>query len=162
MSRRNIIITDDDRKRLEHLLASDFTEAIRSKSYLRDLRAELQRAKIVTSAEVPGDVITMESTVRLRDVDTGEVETYTLVYPDQANIAESKLSILAPIGTAILGYRVGDVVRWRVPSGRRRLRVEEVEYQPEREGDSFGGRNADCLSLARLAPRRATVASAST
>ena len=160
MSRRNIIITDDDRRRLEHLLASDFTEAIRSKSYLTDLRAELQRAKIVNSAEVPGDVITMESTVRLRDVDTGEVETYTLVYPDQANIAESKLSILAPIGTAILGYRVGDVVRWRVPSGRRKLSVEEVEYQPEREGDSFRGGNAECLSPSRLTSRAATLASA--
>ena len=134
MPRRNIIITDSDRRRLEHLLASEFAAAINPKTYLADLQAELQRAKIVDSAEVPGDVITMESTVRLIDVDTGEEETYTLVYPSQANIAASKLSILAPIGTAILGYRVGDVVHWRVPSGKRHLRVEEVLYQPEREG----------------------------
>ena len=132
MSRRKIIITNSDRRRLEHLLASEFTEAILPKSYLTDLRTELQRAKIVDSEEVPSDVITMDSTVRLRDLDTDEVETYTLVYPNQANIAENKLSILAPIGTAILGYRLDDVIRWRVPSGRRRLRVEEVVYQPER------------------------------
>jgi len=132
MSRRTIIITNSDRRRLEHLLASEFTEAILPKSYLTDLRTELQRAKIVDSEEVPSDVITMDSTVRLRDLDTDEVETYTLVYPNQANIAENKLSILAPIGTAILGYRLDDVIRWRVPSGRRRLRVEEVVYQPER------------------------------
>ncbi|HRX77413.1 MAG TPA: nucleoside diphosphate kinase regulator [Pirellulaceae bacterium] len=132
MSRRTIIITNSDRRRLEHLLASEFTEAILPKSYLTDLRTELQRAKIVDSEEVPSDVITMDSTVRLRDLDTDEVETYTLVYPNQANIAENKLSILAPIGTAILGYRLGDVIRWRVPSGKRRLRVEEVVYQPER------------------------------
>ena len=132
MSRRTIIITNSDRRRLEHLLASEFTEAILPKSYLTDLRTELQRAKIVDSEDVPSDVITMDSTVRLRDLDTDEVETYTLVYPNQANIAENKLSILAPIGTAILGYRLGDVIRWRVPSGKRRLRVEEIVYQPER------------------------------
>jgi regulator of nucleoside diphosphate kinase len=134
VSRRNIFITNSDRHRLELLLASEFAEAINPKTYLADLRAELHRAKIVNSVDVPDDVVTMDSTVRLSDLDTGEVETYTLVYPDQANIAENKLSILAPIGTAILGYRVGDVVRWRVPSGKRRLQVEEVLYQPEREG----------------------------
>ncbi len=134
MSRRNIMITNSDRRRLEYLLTSEFAEAIQPKSYLTDLHAELQRATIVDSTDVPADVITMESTVRLLDLDTGEVDTYTLVYPDRANIAENKLSILAPIGTAILGYRLGDVVHWRVPSGRRRLRIEEVLYQPEREG----------------------------
>lgn len=133
MSRRKIIITNSDLRRLQYLLESEFAAAIDPKKYLTDLQAELQRARIVDSAEVPGDVVTMDSTVRLRDLDSGEVETYTLVYPEQASIAESKLSILAPIGTAVLGYRVGEVVRWRVPSGRRRLQVEEVLYQPERE-----------------------------
>lgn len=134
MSRRNIVITKSDLRRLEHLLESEFAQAIDPKTYLGDLQAELQRAKIVASADVPHDVITMNSTVRLLDLDTGEVETYTLVYPHQANIAEHKLSILAPIGTALLGYRVGDIVRWRVPSGRRRLQIEDVLYQPERAG----------------------------
>ena len=76
----------------------------------------------------------MNSTVVLRDLDTGEVETYTLVYPNHADIARNRLSVLAPVGTAILGYHVGDVVRWRVPAGVRRLRVEEVLFQPERVG----------------------------
>jgi regulator of nucleoside diphosphate kinase len=134
MSRRTITITSSDHQRLEKLLASEFTEAIESKSYLTDLEAELLRAQIVESADVPNDVVTMGSTVRLRDVDTDEVEIYTLVYPHEAKIADGKLSILAPIGTAILGYRVGDVVTWRVPSGQRRLQVDEVLYQPEREG----------------------------
>jgi regulator of nucleoside diphosphate kinase len=74
----------------------------------------------------------MNSTVRLRDLDTGEEETYTLVYPAQANVEENRISVLAPVGTAIIGYRVGDAVTWRVPGGRVRLRVEEVLYQPER------------------------------
>lgn len=134
MSRQNIIITDSDRRRLQHLLEREVAAATDLQTYLADLQIELQRAPCVTPAEVPDDVITMDSTVSLRDLDSGEDETYTLVYPDQANIAENKLSILAPIGTAILGYRVGDIVRWRVPSGRCRLQVEEVLYQPEREG----------------------------
>lgn len=133
MSTHKIIITESDRRRLTHLLTSDLIAAIQSKSYLTDLRTELQRAEIVDAADVPADVITMNSTVSLRDLDTGELETYTLVFPHEANIANSKLSILAPIGTAILGYRVGDVVEWRVPNGSRHLRIEEVLYQPERE-----------------------------
>lgn len=99
MSTHKIIITESDRRRLTHLLTSDLTAAIQSKSYLTDLRTELQRAEIVDAADVPADVITMNSTVSLRDLDTGELETYTLVFPHEANIANSKLSILAPIGT---------------------------------------------------------------
>lgn len=134
MSKRKIIITASDRERLERLLAGELVEAIEEKSYLEDLQRELMRAKIVASVDVPADFVTMNSTVRLRDMDTGEEETFTLVYPKDASIASSRLSILAPIGTAILGCRVGDMVRWRVPSGIRHLTVEEVLYQPEREG----------------------------
>ena len=61
------------------------------------------------------------------------MDTFTLVYPDEANIAEGRLSILAPLGTAILGYRVGDSIRWKIPSGEGRWRVEEIVFQPERE-----------------------------
>ena len=76
----------------------------------------------------------MNSTVKLRDLDTKELETYTLVFPEQADIANDQLSVLAPVGTAILGQRVGDALRWRVPSGWRRFKIERVIYQPEREG----------------------------
>lgn len=134
MEKRKIIITASDRERLERLLVSELAEAISEKSYLEDLERELVRAQIVDSAAVPADIITMNSTIRLRDLDTGEEETFTLVYPKDANIASNRLSILAPIGTAILGCRVGDVVRWRVPSGIRQLTVEEILYQSEREG----------------------------
>jgi regulator of nucleoside diphosphate kinase len=131
---KGIFVTDNDRKRLESLLASEVADAIGPKDHLRGLREELLRAHTVSSAGIPPDVITMNSTVRLRDLDTDEVETYTLVYPRNADIWSDKLSILAPIGTAILGYRVGDVVSWPVPGGTRRLTVEEVLFQPERDG----------------------------
>lgn len=134
MPSRKLIVTKYDHRRLEDLLTSDFAQVIESKAYLKDLELELHRAKVVDADNVPDDVVTMNSTVRFRDVDTDEVETYTLVFPEQANIAANRLSILAPIGTAILGYRVGDVVRWQVPGGRRRLKIEAVLCQPEREG----------------------------
>lgn len=133
MSQRTIVITEGDRRRLTYLLTSEFTEAIQSKAYLTDLRSELRRAEIVDAADVPGDVVTMNSTVRLRDIDTGELETYTLVFPHEANITCNKLSVLAPIGSAMLGNHVGDILQWRVAGGGRRLRVEEVRYQAARE-----------------------------
>jgi regulator of nucleoside diphosphate kinase len=71
----------------------------------------------------------------LRDLDDGETFEYTLVYPRDANAAEGRVSILAPIGTAILGCKAGDVVEWPVPAGTARLRIEDVVFQPERAGD---------------------------
>lgn len=134
MTRQKIIITEIDHERLEDLLASEFANAIDPSDHLRDLRTELDRALIVRPEDVPRNVVTMNSTVILRDLVTNEKETYTLVFPDSADIANNRLSVLAPIGTAILGERLGDVLRWRVPEGWRRLKVERVLYQPEREG----------------------------
>ena len=98
------------------------------------LEGELRRARVVPRSDVPSEVITMNSVVRLRDLDTDEVEEYELAYPAEADVAHNRISVLAPIGTAILGYRLGDVIEWPVPAGLRRLQVEEVLYQPERAG----------------------------
>lgn len=132
--KRMIICSKEDYERLRNLFASRFAAAFGDKPYLQSLRGELNVAKIVDPDEVPPDVVTMNSTVRLRQLRTKEVETYTLVYPQDADIAEGKLSVLAPIGTAILGYRVGDCVVWQVPSGMIRFKIEELVFQPERDG----------------------------
>jgi regulator of nucleoside diphosphate kinase len=71
-------------------------------------------------------------------LDSDETEEYELVYPADADMAHNRISVLAPIGTAILGYRLGDVIEWPVPAGLRRIRVEEVLYQPERAGALHG------------------------
>lgn len=134
MPKRKIIITEADHERLESLLASEFAKVISPVEYLDDLRAELKQAEIVSHERVPRNVVTMNSTVVLRDLETREKEAYTLVYPERADIANSRLSVLAPVGTAILGQRVGDELRWRVPAGWRRFKVERVLFQPEREG----------------------------
>jgi regulator of nucleoside diphosphate kinase len=77
----------------------------------------------------------MNSRVKLVDLESDETMEYTLVFPQDADLAEGKISVLAPIGTAMLGYRVGDVFSWQVPSGERRIRVEAILYQPEAAGD---------------------------
>jgi regulator of nucleoside diphosphate kinase len=76
----------------------------------------------------------MECRVLLEDADTHESATYTLVQPEHADFEAGRLSVLAPIGTAILGYREGDVVEWPVPAGVRRIRILKVLYQPEAAG----------------------------
>ena len=77
----------------------------------------------------------MNSMVRLKDVDTGEDVIYTLVFPHDADIHHKKISILAPIGTALIGYRAGDIIEWNVPAGVKRLKIEKILYQPEAAGD---------------------------
>ncbi len=134
VTRRQIIISKEDHERLENLFFSRFAAAFSDKPYLQSLRGELDVARILPPEEIPPDIVTMNSTIRLRQLRSKEVETYTLVYPEDANIAEGKLSVLAPIGTAILGYRVGDRVEWQVPSGTIRFRIEELVFQPERDG----------------------------
>lgn len=134
MSEPKILITHTDRQRLEHLLAVASTNANELRPQLEALRSELQNAEIISSDEVPSDVITMNSTIRLYDIDYDVTDTYTLVFPHEADILENKISVLAPMGTAILGYRVGDVVTWENSSGTRKLRLMELVYQPEREG----------------------------
>ncbi len=134
MPKRKIILTKNDFERLEALLSSEFTQAIGPSEYLEGLAAELQRAQVVASDAVPRNVVTMNSTVKLRDCDTHELNSYTLVFPDDADIVNNMLSVLAPVGTAILGQRVGDSLRWRTPGGWRRVKVEQVLYQPERAG----------------------------
>ncbi|MDD5245598.1 MAG: GreA/GreB family elongation factor, partial [Syntrophorhabdaceae bacterium] len=84
---------------------------------------------------IPDNVVTMNSIVRIKDLDTGEEKTFTLVFPGKTNITEKAISILAPIGTALIGYGEGDIIEWKVPAGTKRFQVMEVIYQPERLGN---------------------------
>lgn len=130
MTARTIYITEADMKRLRPLVE----RMKNSRDDLRMLQQEMERARVVPPEEVPPEVVTMNSKARVRDVATDEVMTYTLVFPEQANIEQGKISVVAPIGTAMLGQRVGDEFEWQVPAGPVRLRVEEVLYQPEAAG----------------------------
>ncbi len=128
---RTIWITTRDMDLLKKLLEDVSPRDLRRKAELRDLEAELGRAVVVPDQAVPGDVITMNSEALLVDLDTGEELICKLVFPGQADITRMQISVLAPVGTAMLGYRTGDAFEWEVPAGRRRLMVKAVLRQPE-------------------------------
>jgi regulator of nucleoside diphosphate kinase len=133
--KRPIVITSQDKQRLEDLLAEVAASDPRGRGDLNSLAEELRRASVVDPKEVPADVITMNSRAEMRDLDSGETESFTLVFPADADIEEGKISVLAPIGAGMLGFRVGDEFDWKVPAGVRRMQVVKVHYQPEAAGD---------------------------
>ena len=96
---------------------------------------ELGNARIVEPTEIPADVVTMNSEVEISFSNTNKTVVFKIVYPDQANIRENKISIFSPIATALIGYRVSDEIEWVVPAGLTRIRIEEILYQPEAAGD---------------------------
>jgi regulator of nucleoside diphosphate kinase len=123
-----IIVTTQDFERLQRLVACT------SNSAAERLDAELARARLVAQTEVPADVVTMNSDVVYEDTSSGERRTVRLVYPKDAEAERGWVSVLAPVGAALLGLRQGQAIDWPVPRGTRRLRVLAVPYQPERHG----------------------------
>lgn len=108
---------------------------LRESGSMRDLVAELNRAVIVPPREIPPDIVTMRSRVRIKNYTTNEESVLTLVFPNEANLDDGKISVLAPVGTALLGYRVGDAVEWNVPAGQRKIEILEIMHQPEAAGE---------------------------
>lgn len=130
-----IYVTEPDYRRLIGLIEITRDRNGVDIEYLNTLQAELDRAEIVDPKRIPANVITMRSKVRLKDLVSGDANVYSLVFPTEANLSEGKISVLAPIGTAILGYKLGDSIEWPVPSGVRKLKVDEILYQPEAAGE---------------------------
>ncbi len=135
MTVNSIYITDNDLSKLRGLVKSSRESLKKDDQYLRLLEGELNRAKVVKHQDIPSDVITMNSEVYLKDMNTKEETIYRLVFPHQADADKGYVSILAPIGTALLGYRVGDIIEWKVPAGIAKWKVMKIIYQPEAAGD---------------------------
>ena len=135
MTERKIYITEYDKKRLEAYI--DYAEqfGLYNRKDILALEDELEQAEIVLPEDVPSDVVTMNSKVIVCDLNTSEEKTYALVFPKDADINAGALSVLAPVGIALLGSTRGDVIEWQVGHAKRRLKIKEVLYQPEAEGD---------------------------
>ena len=127
----DIIVTAPDYAELSSVITFTGKVSHRAKWELRLLENELKRAQIVPSEEVPPDVITMNTRAEFLDLESGERMEFTLVLPADADINDGKISVLAPLGTAMLGYRVGDTFEWHIPHGIRHLKVIKVHFQPE-------------------------------
>ena len=131
-----IYVTKTDRDRLSNMieLARDQNDRA-NLHYVGKLENELNYADVVASKEIPPDIVTMRSRIRLQDLDTDVEKVYSIVFPSEADFEEGKISILAPLATALLGHRRGEIVEFDAPSRLRRLKVLEILYQPESSGD---------------------------
>ncbi|MDD5040027.1 MAG: nucleoside diphosphate kinase regulator [Patescibacteria group bacterium] len=126
-----IYITKNDHKKLIEIINNKLPIDENDKA----LREELNRAEIVEPQNIPGDVITMNSQVVFCDSDTNEELEYWLVFPNDADISQKKISVLSPIGCALLGYRTGDTIPVKTPRREKNLKVVKILHQPESEGN---------------------------
>ena len=130
-----LLLSRLDVERIEALLEQPSARALETAA----LRAELERAEVVEPSAVPADVMTMHSVARVRVQEAGAADheyELALVYPREADGSAHKVSVLAPVGSALLGLRVGEAIDWPMPGGRNaRLQVLEIRYQPEAAGD---------------------------
>ena len=135
MVKEKNVVTDADRTRLWEM--ADALHAVGDPygCHLRELDQALGEAEAVPAAAVDADVVTMNSRVRTRDLDSGVTQTFTLVYHGDSAMFDDRLSVITPLGVRVLGRRVGDVVEWPVRRGVRRLGIEAILYQPEAAGD---------------------------
>jgi regulator of nucleoside diphosphate kinase len=115
---REIVVTEFDQRRLRSLLEGTRQWNARDRTHVDHLESELDRAHVIPPVDVMPDVVTMNSEIVVRDMDSNEELTFAVVFPSEADVNRRKISILAPIGTAVLGYRAGDTIEWNVP-GRR-------------------------------------------
>lgn len=133
MTSPTLTINELDLERLEDLLERP---EYRSLATATALARELERAVLVAPQDMPADVVTMNSQVRFRDLNDNSVHVRTLVYPQRADAAVDALSVLAPLGAALLGLSVGQQINWQLPGGgNTNLEVEAVLYQPEAAGE---------------------------
>lgn len=131
----NIIINRLDYTRIKNCIndAREFRSV--SLAEANTLLKELDSATIVEPADVPADVVTMNSIVKLSFLNNNKQVQFRIVYPKQANLRENKISIFSPIATALIGYKAGDEVEWIVPAGLTKIRIDEIIYQPEAAGE---------------------------
>jgi regulator of nucleoside diphosphate kinase len=126
-----LLMTEKDARKLRTMIQESASTDTQAGVQWQLLEEEIEKASIVPAVNLPADVVTMHSRVRIVDMRTGEQLVYQIVYPHEANYAEKRISILAPIGMALLGYAAGTEIEWKVPSGSRRLRIEAVEQPTE-------------------------------
>ncbi|MFI4912856.1 MAG: GreA/GreB family elongation factor [Sedimentisphaeraceae bacterium JB056] len=129
-----IYLTKSDRGKLIKMVNDFLSSSSKDKKNLLLLKEEIGRAEIIDAEQIPQKIITMNSTAKLKNIETEEEMFIQLVYPWDADSDDYKISVLSPIGIAVLGYGAGDNVDAIVPAGLRRLKIDQILYQPETNG----------------------------
>mgnify|MGYP001217470009 CR=1 FL=1 len=135
MKQKEIFVTEVDHYRLSQLLSAERIGKKNNAENLRKLAQELYRAVKVEPDKIDPDVVTMNSIIEFTDLDNNISKELKLVYPQNADIKKGLVSIMAPIGTALLGYRKGDIIEWDVPAGKKKFLIRNILYQPEANGE---------------------------
>lgn len=133
-TKNKICLTHFDYDRLK-LLISNHTKRNKVETNVKDLLGEIERAQKVDSRIIPPNYVTMNSVIEVKNLEELEFQEFRLVFPEDANTQENKISVLAPIGTAILGYKIGDIIQWKFPGGQNQFQITNIKYQPEANGD---------------------------
>ena len=138
MQQQTVRVTDLDSRRLRNVIEGSRAMDLRDADSIELLERRLADAEITPAERIDPDVVTINSEVRVSDLDSLETMIFRVVFPREAGAAPGEVSVLAPLGMAVLGRKVGDRVTWQTPGGLRRLQVEHIPYQPEREGVDLG------------------------
>jgi len=130
----DVAVTEADAECLTRLLQAQRNLSVMPRDFPA-LQKKLEDAELLDSRQIPPDVVTMNSKVHLRNLESGEQVIQTLAFPHGANPSQGRVSILTSLGTAMLGRRVGDFMEFDVPAGVKRFQIEHLLYQPEAAND---------------------------
>ncbi len=123
---RTILATQDDLWHLAQLIECALRFQPIGYRHLAELKEELNTARVFAQEEMPSDIVTLNSEVKVRDLDSGHEGVYKVVFPRDAHVLDNRISVLAPVGTALLGRRAGEILELSTPTGKLRLKVQEV------------------------------------
>jgi regulator of nucleoside diphosphate kinase len=132
MQRQYVRLTDVDSRQLQSLIEGSKLRDVRDAGRAEMLEQHLDEADVLPATHIGPDVVTMNSEVLVTDTGSGEAFSFHIVFPRSADVSEGRISVLEPLGMAVLGRSVGDRITWDVPGGMRTLLIEDVIYQPER------------------------------
>lgn len=132
---KKVTLTKNDYTRIYKAITDAKNSKTINSNEAEKLLSELSKAEIVLSEKIDKDVVTMNSEVKLFFENTQKEQSFKIVYPQDANLKENKISIFSPIATALIGYKIGDEIEWIVPGGMTKIKIVDLIYQPEAAGD---------------------------
>jgi regulator of nucleoside diphosphate kinase len=131
----SILLTKLDYTRIKKSIETALDQRTVTQKEADGLLHELNSAQLVESYEIPPDIVTMNSIVRLKFLKQNKEVEFQIVYPEDADSSSNKISIFSPIATALIGYKVGDEIEWFVPAGLTKMKIVKIIYQPEKAGE---------------------------
>lgn len=132
---KKVTLTKNDYTRIYKAITDAKNSKTINSNEAEKLLSEISKAEIVPSEKIDKDVVTMNSEVKLFFENTQKEQSFKIVYPQDANLKENKISIFSPIATALIGYKISDEIEWIVPGGMTKIKIVDLIYQPEAAGD---------------------------